>query len=857
MGLKKSDILIILKFCVLLLLSNYIFAQRGNIDSLFVNIYEKRLGHFEIEILKKDEKVFIPIISLFNILRIKVDANPDKTILKGYFISKDSTFEIDTENLTARYRKLKIDLFHDEIINNSRDLFLEETVYRELFGLDIRYDDRRVEIMLKSNKYFPELQKRARQKNYLRQLERIYSEPELHLEKSFNIFNAGALGYNISVIKNPNEDFRYKYNLKGGAQVFGGDLETSIKGEIFKTIKKRDIRANIKFPFFNSRFVQLITLGDIQRSYNVGGNLWGVSVTNTPPERRQKFGSITTFAEIGANQEYSYYPLGMTPIYLSTDRDTSFNVTSNLYFGYNQIIERKYDIYGQEYINRKYVIIPSSMLPAGTIDYRFAFGKLRIKGYPLYSSGEVQYGATERITLGTGIEYSERKNFKDKFFPYTFSTVRLTDNFYGTAQFSPFIKSQINLFWQTWNQIDFGLQNYLYAKNKVLNSRNIKYSNNLTFQVPLYSNYPFVLFNGIVTRNILESGEEVGFNLSFGANFRTHSIDYAVTRYTQIGYGTTVFTSRAGVTVRATSFSSILLNGRFDHKINRFTNASIGLNIPLSSIFLFNLFAERNFLNHEFFVYANLSVQLPFVRSQTTALRSNRGISLNQNISGLIIGSTQSWDILFQSRAPIRRGYFLTRSFYDDNYNGIKDKSERYFQNVHVTAERLGSFGGAPTSEYDEETYLTSGEYYRDYVFRVRMRDLDEPFWVPLYDGISMRAEPNKLKTLNIPIVSGGIIKGAVTTTGGSPVQALTVILTKEGQTIGTGKNKLEKVTKTNSLGEFEFPAIPKGTYLVKLNDDYLRSMSFIAEPALQTVELTGEPGSEYVDVFFRVKELK
>ncbi len=832
-------------------------SQGKKIDTLYIEFYEKRLGRIEIEVLKSQKDTYLPLLSIFNFLRIKVDAAPGFSIVKGYFIEPDSVYEINFAMGQAKYRKKIVDIFRTDYIITDKEIFLHESFYKHLFGLDIKYDDRRVEVVLKSNKRFAELQKRGREKNYQRQLERVYSEPELNLGKSTNIFNAGTLVYNISTLKNPNDIFRYNYNFKAGAQVFGGDLETSVRGQVYKPIKDRDVRANIKYPFFNNRLIQLVTLGDIQKSSNVGGNLWGVNITNTPPERRQQFGSIVTPARISANEEYLYTPLGSTPIYISMNRDTSFDVTSNIYYGYNQIVERRFDFYGQEYTERKYLVIPSTMLPRGTVDYRLTFGKIRIKNYPFYGSGEVQYGATERITLGTGIEYTDRKNFTDKFYPYTFSTVRLTDNLYGTAEFSPFIKSQINLFWQTWNQTSIGLQNYLYAKNKVLNSRGIKYSTNLNFQLPLSANSSFFVVNGIITRNVLERGEETGFNVSFGANYKKFSFNYAVTHYSQIGYGTTFFTSRAGFTVQATSFSSILLNGRYDHKINRLSNASIGLNIPLSSMFLFNMFAERNFLNHEFFVFANLIVQLPFIRSQTTGLKSTHGISLNQSFSGMILGSTQSWDVLFRNRAPIRRGYYLTRTFYDDNYNGIKDKNERYLKNVSITAERLGTFGGAAISKYNDETYLASGEYYRDYVFRVRMRDLDEPFWVPLYDGISMRSEPNKLKTLNIPIVSGGIIKGSVTLADGSPVPALTVFLIKEGQTERSSNKILEKITKTNSLGEFEYPAMPKGTYLVKLDDEYLRSSNFIAEPESQTVEITGEPGSEYVDAIFRIKQLK
>ncbi|MDP2209083.1 MAG: carboxypeptidase-like regulatory domain-containing protein, partial [Bacteroidota bacterium] len=703
------------------------------------------------------------------------------------------------------------------------------------------------------------------QKSFQKQIEKRINLPGKELGREAFIFDFGKFNYNISTIKTDNINYRHRYNFKLGGQMLWGDYETSILGIVNKPIKERDIRGFINYPFFNNRILKQVTIGDIQKRSFVGGMLFGVDVTNKPPERRIDFGQTSFSTKIPAGSEYYSTGLSAVPTYFFTQTETTITSTVPLRIGYNEFKAHIYDWYGQEKSLRKYYIVPPSMIPSGELDYRISVGKLRQRNYPFYSSGDFQFGATNHITLGAGLEYLDKKNIRNKLFPYTYSTVRLFDNIFGSAEFSPFVMSQASLTWQTYDQRVVNLQYIIRAKSLSLNPRGIKNTINMNFQFPYVSNIYNLILNGVYTYNNLKDGFEESFNLKVGSAFRRFSLNYSIIKYySLLEYEYTVvedeenivktasiiakyLDGNMNVAIQATTSSSLVLGGRYDHIANKLKAGNIGLTLPILSFLNIHIFFEKYFKDQSILAFASLNLRPSFLNSSTTAVKSSKGYSYSQRISGEIIGSTQTYDFIFQNRSTTRQGYFLTSAYLDKNNDGIKDNDEEYIKNVRFNVGRKESFGLSSTRKYDDVSHLTRGEMYRDYVFSVQTRDLEDPLWVPLYDGLGIKSEPNKLKTVEIPMVIGGIIIGSVTGTDGNPVSGILVIM--------QGPKKMKKTTFTNSQGEFEFPALPPGEYAININEEILKQSGLVSEPSHEIIVITGEPGKDFVTVDFMLKE--
>jgi hypothetical protein len=848
----KQNYHIVIFVLLSLFLGTIVYAST-NPETIVVGFRENRLGKYEIEILKKEKDIYLPLIAIFDILRIKTEASPDRLIIKGFIVDKDSIYVIDLNKNEVKYQKQKYKISPNDYTLKDKEIFLREDLFRLIFAFDIKYDERRVEVVLKSKLQFPGVKEQQRQRSYKKQLEKRYVEPELVLGRSAKFFSLGKIGYYLSSQKTPYKSFLNSYRLNLGSQIFGGDLEASVRGIITKPVKQKDLYGRMVYPFFGNKYVGQVTVGDIQRRSYIGGQLFGIDITNSPAERRSLFGEIENSVPVKSKEELLMSARGGYPLYVVPQNDTVITKKHPLFYGYTNLIAQKFDWYGQEYFQRRFVIVPPTMLPQGDLDYKMSIGKLRQKDYPLYGALDLNYGATSYITFGAGVEYSDRARLKEKIYPYTSSTFRISDNIYSTAEFSPFIRSQAALTWEAWDQKRIDIQHQIYARNSIFNPREMKSASNLSISLPFSSNSSTFILSGTFTQNNLKVGSESSYNLNAGASFRRFSISYNNTQYKQEGIGTILFNSQLGIVINATSFSSISLNGVFDHINDRLRNATIGINLPITSIFMVNIFVDRSFIQQDITAVASISIRPPFISSNTSAIKTTNGVTYHQTLSGEILGSSETFNVLFRNLPDTRQGYFLTRTFFDENNNGKMDAGEKYIKNTGIATERSGFSSGGFTQKYDDETYFTRGDYYRDYVFRVKTKDLEEPFWAPLYDGISIKAEPNKLKTVNIPILNGGIVKGVIYLTDESPATGVTVLMIK--QDIKPGVKNILKSTRTNSHGEFEFPAVPPGSYKVYLDTDEISKAGYVAEPESTTIEVTGESGKEFIDVVFTLKQ--
>lgn len=863
---KYLFIITIINALLFVIFNYYSFSQDKSIQYIPVEFYEKRLGKAEVEIILKDNKAYIPFSQLCNLLRIKIEISPDKNIFSGYLIDPDSVYSVSTKNKIATYRNKKIEYNDVDVIITEKDYYFVEEFYHELFGLQFKYDDKKLQINLKSKLSFPELRQRRRQKAFQREISREQIQPSMDYGRSPSVFHLGKLNYVLTTTKLERKDLLHKYNFNFGGQLLWGDFETSVKGVFQKPIRERDIYGQIRYPFFNSKIINQIIIGDIRKKSFIGGSILGVDVSNIPAERRIRFGEASIVTKVPESSEYYSSNRNTKPVYFYTQKETTITQKIPLYFGINEFTGRNYDWFGVENKYVDYFVIPPGLIPPGKIDYRLTLGKMRRHLYPVYSSADIQYGATDRISLGAGIEYSNVKNNKTKIFPYTYSTVRFFNNIYGTLEFSPFILSQMSLTMQTYDHKIINFQYNFRQSSPLFNPRGIKNTMNIYTQYPILFKYGNINIGGRYTNNILRDGTESNYTFNFASAMRNISATYSLNQnYSKYNFKYRIFrqdayfdTSVSNITrnlystvdfaIRATSYSVITTGGMYNHYENKLNFIRLGLVFPIFSAVTFSFVAERNFLTRDLLAVVNINIRPKFFNSNTTAMKNKSGYYLSERLSGEILASTQTFDVMFQNKTHDRQGYFMTSAFLDTNRNGKRDKGEYFLKDVNFTLGRKEGFGDAFTKKYDNYRSISYGEYYRDYMVSVKPHTLEDPLFVPLYDRINIKAEPNIIKSIEIPIVTGGIVNGSVTGADGNPVSGVMVIL--------QGPKKLKKTTYTGSNGEYEFSTIPPGDYAVNIDEEILKQSRLVSEPFHEIIVITGEPGQDFITVDFMLKEL-
>ena len=124
-------------------------------DEIAVNIEIPGLGAFEMDALIKDEKLYLPVVNLFNFLKIKCEPSPDMDIIKGFFSSPESTYIIDRPNRQITYLDKKYELGQNDIIRTETNVFLLSSWFGKIFGLDCNFSFRSMSVILTARSDLP------------------------------------------------------------------------------------------------------------------------------------------------------------------------------------------------------------------------------------------------------------------------------------------------------------------------------------------------------------------------------------------------------------------------------------------------------------------------------------------------------------------------------------------------------------------------------------------------------------------------------------------------------------------------------------------------------------------------------
>jgi hypothetical protein len=314
---------------------------------------------------------------------------------------------------------------------------------------------------------------------------------------------------------------------------------------------------------------------------------------------------------------------------------------------------------------------------------------------------------------------------------------------------------------------------------------------------------------------------------------------------------TDLFTSAPQITFAAPAQLNVEAGLTYDHLNDEFLEIHGGLSRVIFRDLFLQFSIERTFHPSVTFALLQLNFQFPWVYFTSGVNRSyNDGLTqttYTNNVRGSILYDAPTGNLFFRSAQFIDHGAFLIRPFVDKNGNDVHDADEEYLpeQKVLVGARYLTS--NATTTPGG--TLVSDAQAYEDYSVSLATRfGFDDPTWVPKYRAVSLQVDPNIIKVFDFPIVIGGNIHGTVMLTGkgpAAPVEGATVILTSTSKARGT---QYSKKTKTFSTGEFEFLAVPPGTYEVSLDPNDLRAVGLTATASTIEVTVGSKPEGDQIE---------
>jgi hypothetical protein len=200
-----------------------------------------------------------------------------------------------------------------------------------------------------------------------------------------------------------------------------------------------------------------------------------------------------------------------------------------------------------------------------------------------------------------------------------------------------------------------------------------------------------------------------------------------------------------------------------------------------------------------------LSTVLPSVRATTSVTAPIHGPAVaSQFVQGSVLYDPAASRMGFASGPSLERAGVSGRIFLDENGDGRWQPDEEVLPDVRV----LAGFTSAVSD--------SSGRYrvwdlpsFEPVLVTVDSASLASPLWVPAYGSVSLETGPNRFRSLDIPIVPGGVIEGHLlrhTPAGTAPVAGVQLLLKRRG-------SREVRTLTTFSDGDFYLMGVKPGEY--------------------------------------------
>ncbi len=235
-----------------------------------------------------------------------------------------------------------------------------------------------------------------------------------------------------------------------------------------------------------------------------------------------------------------------------------------------------------------------------------------------------------------------------------------------------------------------------------------------------------------------------------------------------------------------------------------------------------------------------LTWDLDAIRS-TSTIRSNRSsASYTQTLRGSAGLDRSNGEVIWDSRQQVGRSAVSIRMFEDENNSGTFDTDEKIIAGNAVTIERSSSRLVSKSGI----TRLTQLQPYRRYNFRVNEAKINNPILVPSKPKFSVITDPNRIKRIDVPFYTTGIIEGRVDRVRGDqfiPVSGLKIHLRKLDGTH-------EALLRTFADGSYYSMEVPPGEYEAWVDESQLVFLGVQSVPEKLSFYVVGSSDGDYVE---------
>ncbi|WP_143959874.1 hypothetical protein [Litoribacter populi] len=814
-------------------------------DEVLLMVKLAKFGGMEIPAAIRGETAYLSVTDMFDFLHIKFEGEER---LEGFLLNQNDTYTIDPYEHKIRYRDREIDLPPSAFIYEDDFLYLRNDFFGEVFGLHCAFNFRSLSVTLTTQLDLPvfrQMRQEMVRKNLNKLQGKVDADTIMGRKKSMaklHMADWAVMSTNLISPINPERPAssamtQTRYNVALGGELLGGEVFANLNAFDGRPIAHRNQFYQWRFVNNDHDVIRQFTMGRINAASTstILAPVVGFQLTNSSTLRRKAFSTYRIADHTGPEWTVELYVNNTLIDFVQADAAGFFTFEVPLIYGNTTIQLRHYGPFGEENFSEEVVNVPFNFLPKNEMEYMISAGIVDNGLGSIFTRWTANYGLTNRVTVGGGIEHLSSIT-QQPYMPFVQSSIKVSNNILLNGDYMPGVRARALLNYRlprsmtldaSYTKLEEGQQaiifNYLEERKLALTmpirKNNFSLFSRMTLTQMVFPN------GGFTNAQLLLSSRVFGVptNLTTFGIFRTH------------GYNMHSMVSQSYRLPYAVSFQPQV---QYNYTAKSISNINLRLEKRVGRKAFLNMFYQNNFLFHNSSVGLGFRYDFSFANVSTQVRQANRQTLLTTTARGSMMYDNHTSHLDFNNKVNVGKGAVTVLPFLDLNNNGKRDKGEPL-----VSGLKLKVRGGQVQYDKDGEAIrITNLIAYEDYVIELDKSSFDNIAWRLKHAILQVRVDPNQFKKVEVPIQVMGEAAGMV-------------YMETEGKGIGRikmnyydAKGKLMHTTLTERDGYFTNMELPAGDYQVMPDSVQLEKLGYYFEA--ETTHFTISEGEEgdYLD---------
>ena len=691
--MRTLSLCLIIAFVFCLLAPSRSPAQQSpQYDEVIFGFTLKDLGSYNISVAVKKDRIYLPIMELFNLFQVYYTIE-GQNIIKGTYGSSEFPMTIDPVKRVITVADKQYVLTKDDIFKGDMDIYLSTSKFDEIFGITSTVNFNRLQIIAETNKDLPALvRKRTTQER-----SEMSSGPitplrfPLRYDLQRSVLEGAMLDYNVTSSFNNFSSGGTSYTFTGGGEVGAGDVQGTLIGATGQAASVSDLRW--RYVERENKYFSSLSAGQITTGSDFVPKVTGFAISNEPVEPRVMFDNYVVDGYTDPESDVELYINDRLVAFQRTDAAGYYRFQFPLTYGTARIAVKTFSKYGDINVNEKQIQVPFTFVPKGVFSYNLQAGRADrniVRANNVYfGNTNFLYGASNWLTLNGGIEHSFNAGLQKPIYDFGFSS-RLFSQYIADVDVAPnsYYRLDANALFAT--NAGFFFQYAKYVLNDSVIGILPQQNASLAAYLPLsfISSGTAFRLSEVYTDGV--SGKRVAPRFDLATRFNDLQLLFSYNELTggpdarplDLG-GNGLFTTTAMYTLPRGSFlpdflQGFLLRGQaiYDVQAKGLQDATLQFSKTFMQIFQLNLGFERNFALNVNTFQAGLIMDLNVTRTSSVFNASQGGSTQRHSLYGSVALDRTTGRMFLSNREEIGKGGADVVLFVDNNDNDVYEIKE-------------------------------------------------------------------------------------------------------------------------------------------------------------------------------------